>query len=336
MRLSFVCLCLWAILPLSGARNPGKRESSAEWPPKGGVKTPGVQIPSDVLKSEADIVLPTSADAIAFAGSIYVASKAGNVVIPVNAKTNKAEAGIGGFQAPCALLNAFSNLWVRNCQTQTLSRFDLKTKKITATFPASMVSGPASWVASTDSLWILADEKTTLARLDPDENRVVSETRLPAGCNSIHFAETALWVTCPSEQTVLRVDPQTGLQTAKIDVTGKPVAIASGESSIWILSESGSKVSKVDPKTNKVSATIELNLPTPAASISFGEGSVWVGAPGFPLTRIDPATDKVVQQFAGKGGGPLYVGLTSVWLIGDNPNTVRRFDPKRIKSTFAE
>jgi hypothetical protein len=52
--------------------------------------------------------------------------------------------------------------------------------------------------------------------------------------------------------------------------------------------------------------------------------------------RIDPATDKVVQQFVGDGGGQVYFGGGSVWTFNLKANTLSRFDPKRIKATLAE
>jgi hypothetical protein len=51
--------------------------------------------------------------------------------------------------------------------------------------------------------------------------------------------------------------------------------------------------------------------------------------------RIDPATDKVVQQFVGDGGGQVYFGGGSVWTFNLKA-TPFRFDPKRIKATLAE
>jgi hypothetical protein len=41
---------------------------------------------------------------------------------------------------------------------------------------------------------------------------------------------------------------------------------------------------------------------------------VWVTSPGFPLTRIDPKDEKVVQQFYGEGGGAIAVGQGWIWL----------------------
>jgi hypothetical protein len=61
--------------------------------------------------------------------------------------------------------------------------------------------------------------------------------------------------------------------------------------------------------------------------IDVGEGSVWVTSFEFPISRIDPDTNKVVQQFAGPGGDALRVGLGSVWLSNLKAQTVWRIDP---------
>jgi len=61
-------------------------------------------------------------------------------------------------------------------------------------------------------------------------------------------------------------------------------------------------VGAIDPKTNKVAATIEVGVPGEGGDIAAGEGSVWVTSFEFPISRIDPASNTVVQQFAGKGG----------------------------------
>jgi len=64
--------------------------------------------------------------------------------------------------------------------------------------------------------------------------------------------------------------------------------------------------------------------------------SIWVSLAGFPITRIDPGTDKVVQQFWGAGGGAIQFGLGSVWLSNVHEGTLWRLDPKRIAATLAE
>ena len=68
--------------------------------------------------------------------------------------------------------------------------------------------------------------------------------------------------------------------------------------------------------------------------IAVGEGSVWVTAFEFPLSRIDITTNKVVQQFHGKGGDAVRVGLGSVWLSNLEAGNVWRIDPRRIEATL--
>jgi hypothetical protein len=191
--------------------------------------------------------------------------------------------------------------------------------------------------ADADSVWILSDDKTTLSRVDPDQNKVVSELRLPAGCNSLTFGEKSLWVTCPSANKVLRINPETTLVDQRIEVSHDPAALVLAESSLWVLCLKDGKVDRIDPKTNKVTKTIETGVTGSATGgIAAGESSIWVTLPGFPLSRIDPVTEKVVQQFWGPGGGAIQFGQNSVWLTNVQEGTLWRIDPKRIFATLAE
>ena len=190
--------------------------------------------------------------------------------------------------------------------------------------------------SSADSIWLLADNRTALQRIDPQENTIAAEVRLPAACSQILFAENSLWVTCPTENRLLRIDPRTNLVDKRIDVTPQPVAVAFGEGSIWVLSRKEGKIARIDPKTNRVTATIDLGITSVDGTLAFGEGSLWASAPGYPVMRIAPATDKVVQQFHGEGGGIIHFGLGSVWVSSSNSTSVTRFDPKRITATLSE
>jgi streptogramin lyase len=155
-------------------------------------------------------------------------------------------------------------------------------------------------------------------------------------CDSLRFGETALWLTCPTENKILRIDPQTNLVVNRIEVSAKPHSIAFGESSVWVLCLAEGKVERIDPKTNKVTKTIELAVPNADGEIAFGENFAWVTLTGFPLTRIDPQSDKVIQQFVGDGGGAITVGLGSIWLTNTAAGNVWRIDPKRVLATLAE
>jgi YVTN family beta-propeller protein len=145
-----------------------------------------------------------------------------------------------------------------------------------------------------------------------------------------------VWVTSTERSTVARVDPHTNLIVETIPVGSSPRFIATGVGAVWTLNQGDGSVSRIDPKTNKVAATIEVGVPGSGGDIAVGEGSVWVTAFEYPLSRIDPSTNTVVQQFYGKGGDAVRVGLGSVWLSNLEAGNVWRIDPRRVEATLPD
>jgi streptogramin lyase len=217
-----------------------------------------------------------------------------------------------------------------------LERIDAKTLKVTAKLDIGASTTTGIVATTSDSVWMLVDDKTTLARIDPDQNVVVAELRLAADCRSLTFGETSLWLACPSENKVIRINPATNLIEKQIEVSAEPESIVTGLNSIWVYCRKESKVDRIDPKTNKVSKSIELKVPGEDAAIAFGEGSLWVSMQGFPLTRIDPVAETVAQQFVGDGGGPVRTSAGAVWLLNKEAGTLLRIDPKLVVLTLAE
>jgi virginiamycin B lyase len=315
------------------------------WPPKTGIKTAGVQIPIVNLKPEAEISLPAPAGSFLFTtDQVLIAIPGMDQIIRVEGRSNKVLEPFSGIAKPCGgLASAFRNLWAVSCGSKGVARLETGTGKSIAAIDAGSGTAPLGIASSPDSIWALTDDKTTLTRIDPETNAVVSEMRLPASCRSISFADNSIWAVCPGEKRIIRINPQTNLVTARIEVTPEPVSLAFGgataaENSIWVLSRKEGKVARIDPKTNKVIATVDLGLVNADGNLAFGDGFVWVTAPGFPITKISTQLEKekVVQQFAGDGGGMIQFGLNSVWLMNTSYNNVWRIDPKRIAATLAE
>jgi streptogramin lyase len=304
--------------------------------PRQGIKTPGVQIPFSSLKPEATVQTPASGDWIFFSTALFVPAK--DHVDKIDVKTNKTGEPVAGLKGPCGgMVLAFDSFWVPACGDGSLARVDPKTFKVTATIASGTAEIKGSVAASADSVWLLTDSKTTLSRIDPDQNAVVGELRIPAGCGSLMFGETALWLACPNENKVLRINPATNLVEKVIDVSAQPQALAIGGTSIWVLCEKDGIVDRIDPKTNKVSKSIELDVPGAKGAIAFGEGSLWVTLTGFPLTRIDPQSETVAQQFFGTGGGgPILTSPGAIWLSNPDAGTLLRIDPKRVLATLAQ
>jgi len=304
---------------------------------KPGVKAPDIKIPITALKPDAVFEIPGSPDWIAVGDSVWISNKPKNSVVRIDPKTNKVADFVTVGKAPCSgLAIGFDSLWVPNCGDQTLSRVDLKTNKVTVTVPMGIADSEGGLAVSPDSVWMLSDKNGTLARIDPASNKVVAEIYVARGSYMAAFGEGAVWVTSTGRNLVSRVDPNTNLVTESIPVGKAPRFLAIGEGAVWTLNQGDGSVTRIDPKTNKVVATIEVGVPGEGGDIAAGEGSVWVTSFGFPISRIDPTSNKVVQQFVGKGGDALRVGLGSVWLSNYEAGTVWRIDPKRIAATLAE
>ena len=308
-------------------------------PAKPGVKTPGVKIPIERLKPEAVFAVPGSPDWLAAdeLDAVWVSNKPKDSVSRFDLKSNTVAATLQVGKQPCSgLVAAFGSLWVPNCGDQTLSRVDLKTNAVTATIKTTIGNSEGGIAAGAGSVWLMTDAKGTLARFDPATNRVVAEIYVASGSYGLTYGEDAVWVTSTEHSTVARVNPHTNLVVETIPVGKSPRFIAAGGGAVWTLNQGDGSVSRIDPKTNKVVATIEVGVPGPGGEIAFGEGSVWVTTFEFPLSRIDPARNIVVQQFAGPGGDAVRVGLGSVWLSNLQAGNVWRLDPRRIEATLPE
>jgi len=288
------------------------------------------------LKPEAVFEIPGAPDWIAIDESVWVSNEPKHTVARLDPKTNKVLAMIPVGKEPCSgLAVGFGSLWVPLCGDKALARVDLKDGKVTATIPIGIADSEGGLATGAGSVWLMTDKNGTLARIDPATNKVVAEIQVPAGSFTVAFGEGAVWVTGTQSNVLTRVNPETNLVVESIAVGKAPRFLTIGGGFVWTLNQTSGDVSKVDPKTNKVAATIEVGVPGPGGEIAFGEGSVWVTSFEFPISRIDPAVDKVVQQFAGEGGDSIRVGLGSVWLSNLRAGNLWRLDPRRILATTA-
>jgi virginiamycin B lyase len=303
-----------------------------------GVQTPGVQIPMLKLKAEAEVSLAGAPESILVEPStVWVLNRSKNALERIDPKANKLAEAVAGFNAPCGTPQfGFGSVWTLNCGDGTLLRVDAKAGKVLRSIKTGAGTARAGLAVSTDSVWALTDDKTTLSRIDPAQDRVVGELRLPAGCNTMVFGEGSLWVTCPAENRLLRIDPNLNIVSKRIEVSAEPYAVSVGEGAVWVFCRKDGKVERIDPKTDKVVKTIELGVPNSSGDITAGDGSVWVSLAGFPISRIDPKTDKVVQQFVGDGGGFIRTAPGAVWLSNVKQGTLWRLDPRRIMATLSE
>ena len=310
--------------------------TQAARPRRPGVTTPGVRIPITKLKPEAIYDVPGAPDWMAIDKEVWVSNSPKHNVSRLDPKSSLATTFAVGKEPCSGLAAAFGSVWVPNCGDSTITRLDLKDGKTQATFPLTIADDEGGVAAGAGSFWILTDTKGTLARIDPATNKVVAEITVAPGSFACAFGDNAVWVTSSEKNTLTRVNAQTHVIEATIPVGPKPRFLTVGEGGVWTLNQGDGSISRVDPKTNKVNATIEAGVPGGGGEISAGEGSVWVTTFEYPITRIDPSTNKVAQQFFGEGGDSIRAGLGWIWVTNIRAGNVWRLDPKRILATLAE
>lgn len=322
----------------AAAKKPAK---GAPLPPRAGIKTPGVQIPYSSLKSDTELDLGAKPGAGLTGATLWVPLRDKGTLARIDAKAAKLGDPISGLNKPCAgAVEAFGSLWVPDCGANTIARLDAKTGKLTATVESGTGDVTLGIAATADSIWAFTDTRTTLSRIDPKTNRVVAELRLPERCDALLSAESSLWCACPNIGPnigkVLRIDPQTNLVTKRIETQALPIALAYGEGSLWAYCKKDGKLDRIDPKTDKVTKTIDIGTPGADGDLSVGEGAVWLSLTGFPVTRVDAKSERVLQQFWGPGGGLIRASGGAVWLYNTAQTSVTKLDPKRIQATLAE
>src|SRR3954454_21021367 len=83
------------------------------FPPKTGVRTPGVQIPLARLKPEATFAVPGKPDWMAVDDHLWVSNEPKDTVTELDPKTNAVLATIPVGKRPCSGLAAgFDSIWV--------------------------------------------------------------------------------------------------------------------------------------------------------------------------------------------------------------------------------
>ena len=285
------------------------------FPKKTGITEAGVQHPMTELKPDAEFPVSGHPDWMAVADdAIWVTSSSANHVVRLDARTNTPGVIIT-LPKPCSgLAIGFGSLWIPGCGSHNLIRADVETGAIQATIPASPADSEGGIAVGAGSLWLVTSASSELDRIDPGTNSIAARITLPKGSFNPIFAGDSIWVASNESNTLVRVDPATNKVVDSIPIGPKPRFLTAGEGSVWVLNQGDGTVSRVDATSGKLLATIPAGIPGLGGEIAYGGGSVWATVFGFPITRIDPAKNKVVQQWTGQGGDSIRYAHGSIWL----------------------
>jgi virginiamycin B lyase len=285
------------------------------FPKKTGVLDAGIQHPMTDLTPDAEFPVSGHPDWMGVTeDAVWVASSNVNHVVRLDANTNKPDIVIT-VEKPCSgLAVGFGSLWIPSCGAHNLLRADARTGAVQATVAAAPADSEGGITTGAGSVWLVSSATSELDRIDAASNAIVAKIQLPKGSFNPIYAGDSIWVASNEGNALVRVDPTSNKVVSSTPVGHKPRFLTVGEGSVWVLNQGDGTISRVDATSGKLLATIPAGIPGLGGEIAYGGGSVWATVFGFPITRIDPEKNKVVQQWAGKGGDSIRYAHGSVWL----------------------
>lgn len=311
---------------------PGSPQTPAASPtPKA---PPPMRLAFASLVPEATVEVGGSREFASGEDALWVVNREAGAVSRIDPATSKITQTVAVGPGLCGGLVAdFGSVFIPQCGKRAMARIDAKTNAATDPIPTALLETARSFATGVGSVWVIADAKGTLARLDPVEKTVVALIDTAPGASALAFGADALWVASASSNLVTRVNPFNNLIVETIAVPNQPRDIATGGGAVWTWNQGDGSVTRIDPKTNTVTTTIKVEATVGRdARIAFGEGSVWVAGTALPLVRIDPRTNRVAQMFAGAGSPALAIAHGSLWIAG-SATSVWRLDPRRVEAT---
>jgi virginiamycin B lyase len=312
----------------SGCKKSGPTPVAEEKPARMPPGVPELQVPFALLKPQATWKIGTTADWVVITPeAVWVASSKPDSVQRIDPKTNQVVASARLPAEACSGLEvAFGSVWVPVCTSPpSMLRVDTKTNQVSATLAIGPAGAEGGIAASSDSIWLVTDKAGTLSRIDPATNAVRQKVQIAGGSFNPVYSDGTVWISGLDGNVLTAVDAATGAVQATVAVGPEPRFLVADAGSVWTLNQGDGTLSRVDARTRKLVATIHAGLSGEGGDICYGGGSVWVTLFGLPLTRIDPASDKVVRQWKGTGGDSMRVGHDSIWLTDYFGGTLARY-----------
>jgi virginiamycin B lyase len=297
--------------------------------PKPGV--PGVQHPMSAIVPDAEYAINGNPDWLALGeDQVWVNSKPTDFVFRMDPGSSAVVATVR-VPKPCSgLMIAAGTLWSPSCEENVIYRIDVATNKVVAKVPVGPANTEGGIAFGAGSAWMPSDPKGIVSRIDPATNKVIAEIKVAPGSFTAVFGYGLVWVSSTEKNLISVIRPASNEVVREIPVDSAPRFMAAGEGYVWSLNQTKGTVTKIDPVTMKVLATIEVGVPGTGGDIAAGEGAIWVSARTIPVSRIDPATNRVTAQFVGPGGDALRAGNGYVWLSNGRGSNVWRFMPSKL------
>lgn len=231
-------------------------------------------------------------------------------------------------------LAAAGSVWIPSAAGR-LVRFNPASDKVVARIPVSGAEVAFGYL----KLWETTRSQQ-LVEINLRTNKPVYSLRLAPGANNwddpVAIGAHAVWVGVADNATLVRVDPQSNRIVGSITGFGdtdSSMPVAVGENTVWVLRFVGGQETlfRVNPATNHIVHRIPVGPPNGSGydgTVTTGDGYVWTGNWNNTVSKVDPATNRVVAIYT-LPGNPQNVTFAdgSLWVDSYDASRVWRIAP---------
>jgi hypothetical protein len=179
----------------------------------------------------------------------------------------------------------------------------------------------------------------SVGAVDMKTGKLALAAPLPGRPTDVAAGPETAWVASVDSTAVTGVSTRTRSITRTVPLPGSADAIAVGEGSVWVADARRGVLSRIEEGYERVTQRIRFpksaaasgpsgRLQGPRASLSVGEGAVWLTNRSRRLIRIDPDTGAVAAIPAGRRLDGVAASDGVVWAISSSSATVVRIAPR--------
>jgi DNA-binding SARP family transcriptional activator/streptogramin lyase len=228
---------------------------------------------------------------------------------------------------------------------------DPVTRGVVADVPVGFASPLIA--AGEGSVWVVDPIGSTLTRIDPETNAVVTPQRgIPANGIPVSLAvgEGSVWIALNEGRvlSVLEVGPELGdlrrripLDTRVVgafSLVGASVELAVGAGAVWALERARGQLTRIDPDTGRRRPLADgLGA---SSSIAVDGDAVWLGGPE-GVRKLDARTglelgSALVGRVPESTRSSIAVGREAVWFVGESSARLWSIDPRSVSTVGSE
>jgi hypothetical protein len=214
-----------------------------------------------------------------------------------------------------------------SCSGSDVVRIDPASVTVTASVPVGKIFDQGHLVYAAGHIWVIGGRNgDQLIGIDTKSLKRTRTVSLGRPCADLGSAGdgSVVWVICRDANVVLRFDPRTLRVTQSVAVDAPTVA-SSSSGALWVGTDT--RVLRFDVRSLRRVAVFPDLAPGYSGDLTVASGGVWVRTERSFLSRIDPASNRVVEQIrppAALSGGSALAFAGALWTDASDANQLFR------------